>query len=159
MHHHTQRLIFLLVALFCIWSLVESKKSEKGGAVKPEDKMDGIIELDDKSFAETINGKQNVLVEFYAPWCTYCKRFAPKLKQFASLLKSSPRGKDLILAKVDGDEHPDLADKYSVQGYPTVLLFKKDMPIDQPVEYVLETADVIKVLDFLHQELDAPSTK
>lgn len=81
------------------------------------------------------------------------------MKQFASLLKSSPRSKDLILAKVDGDEHPDLADKYNVQGYPTVLLFKKDNPIDQPVEYILETADVIKVLDFLHQELDTPQVK
>ncbi len=97
-------------------------------------------------------------VSIHFSYHIHSKRFAPKLKQFASLLKSSPRGKDLILAKVDGDEHPELADKFSVQGYPTVLLFKKDKPIDQPVEYVLETADVIKVLDFLHQELDAPAS-
>lgn len=66
-------IIFLLFALFCSWILlVDSKKPDsKTGVVKPEEVMDGIIELDDKSFTEVVNGKQHILVEFYAPWCTY----------------------------------------------------------------------------------------
>lgn len=58
----------------------------------------------------------------YAPWCGHCKALAPEYEKAADTLVAS--GKDLPLIKVDCTEEQDLCQKYEVQGYPTVKLFK-----------------------------------
>jgi len=61
-----------------------------------------------------------LLAEFYAPWCGHCKALAPEYEDAATKLKE----KNIPLAKIDCTEEADLCQKFEVQGYPTVKVFR-----------------------------------
>ncbi|KAE9585752.1 hypothetical protein Lal_00010211 [Lupinus albus] len=78
-----------------------------------------VVVLNDKNFSDVINNNRFVLVEFYAPWCGHCKALAPEYAEAATELKD----KGVILAKVDASEENELAQKYDIQGFPTLYFF------------------------------------
>ncbi|WP_050637197.1 thioredoxin family protein [Candidatus Stoquefichus sp. SB1] len=65
---------------------------------------------------ETLKNKEEVVVEFWAPWCGYCKRLAPVLKQVA---------KDIDIYQVNIDELEAFSDEYGVETIPTLLVLRK----------------------------------
>lgn len=72
------------------------------------------------NFEETIlKSKTPVLVDFYADWCTPCKMMSPIIEEISNEFK----GKITVL-KINIDECPDIAQKYSVMSIPTIILFK-----------------------------------
>ncbi len=58
-----------------------------------------------------------VLVDFWAPWCPPCRLIAPVLDELAERHDGS-----LKIAKVNVDEHPELAAEFRVSGIPTLVL-------------------------------------
>lgn len=59
-----------------------------------------------------------VLVDFWAEWCGPCKVLGPVLEHLAKQSNG-----DWVLAKVDVDQHQELATRYGVRGIPNVKLF------------------------------------
>ena len=59
-----------------------------------------------------------VLVEFWAPWCTYCRRRAPALAQTAAQYQDT-----LCIGQINIDEEPALAEKEKIELVPTLLLY------------------------------------
>ena len=51
------------------------------------------------NFMSTLETNNNVLVEFYAPWCGHCKKLLPEFEEAAAQLKEEKV--DILLAKVD----------------------------------------------------------
>jgi len=75
------------------------------------------VHVTDAAFEKTIlQNPMPVIVDFWAPWCGPCKSIAPMLEK---ILKENA-GK-LIVAKVNTDENSEWAQKYNVQGIPTLL--------------------------------------
>jgi len=80
-----------------------------------------LIDLDDSTFDKVVlDKKQNVFVEFYAPWCGHCKSLEPTYIKFANVFANEPNVK---IARVNADEHKVHSSKYGVSGFPTLKYF------------------------------------
>lgn len=77
------------------------------------------IELNSNEFYEKIAGEKPVLVDFWAPWCVYCRRIAPAYEKIAEQY-----GQELIVAKVNIDEAPDVALREQIEVIPTLVLYR-----------------------------------
>lgn len=86
-----------------------------------------VVVLKDSNFSEFIDKNRYVMVEFYAPWCGHCQSLAPEYAAAATELKG-----EVVLAKVDATEETVLAQKYEIQGFPTVFFFVEGVHRDYP---------------------------
>ncbi|XP_026147792.1 protein disulfide-isomerase A4 [Mastacembelus armatus] len=103
----------------------EEDDEDDGAEVKEEN---GVLILTDSNYDTFIEGKDTVLVEFYAPWCGHCKQFAPEYERIAQTLKDNDP--PIPVAKVDATVASELAKRFEVSGYPTIKILKKGEPVD-----------------------------
>ncbi|CAD5206829.1 unnamed protein product [Bursaphelenchus okinawaensis] len=80
-----------------------------------------VVTLTESNF-DDISKYEVALVKFYAPWCGHCKRLAPEFEKAATKLKSNDP--PITLIDVDCDSEKDLCQRFSVQGYPTLKVFR-----------------------------------
>uniref|UniRef100_A0A673IXF8 Protein disulfide-isomerase n=2 Tax=Sinocyclocheilus rhinocerous TaxID=307959 RepID=A0A673IXF8_9TELE len=78
-----------------------------------------VLELDDSDFERSAAMHETLLVEFFAPWCGHCQRLAPEYEAAATKLKGT-----LPLAKVDCTVNSETCERFGVNGYPTLKIFR-----------------------------------
>lgn len=77
------------------------------------------IHLNKKQFEQYIQEDKLLLVDYWAPWCTYCRRIAPAYEKVAEQY-----GERIVVAKVNIDEEPQLAQQERIEVIPTLVLYK-----------------------------------
>jgi len=89
---------------------------------------DSVVKLTDKTFDDFIKKEETVLVKFFAPWCGHCKRLAPEfIKASDILIKDENK---VVLAEVDATAEEELAQRFSIHGYPTLYIFRNGEKVE-----------------------------
>lgn len=79
-----------------------------------------VLELTDENFDEMIiQTDVPAVVDFWAEWCAPCKAIAPVVEALAEEYAGKVR-----VGKLNVDENPKTASRFSVRGIPTLLIFK-----------------------------------
>ena len=77
------------------------------------------MNINAKQYEELVLGSKPVLVDFWAPWCTYCRRINPALDKIADSRE------DVMIVKVNIDEEPELARQERIEVIPTLVVYKE----------------------------------
>ncbi len=89
------------------------------------------ISVSDSNFDQTVlQAETPVLVDFWAPWCRPCLMVAPILDELAKEYSGK-----VSMVRLDVDQNPKTASKYSIMSIPTLLLFKKGEPVSHIVGF------------------------
>ena len=89
---------------------------------------DGVVELTPENFEREVTRREGaVFVEFYAPWCPYCKRLEPIWEELPEKLEEA--GSKTRVARMNVDAYADYASAYAVTGFPTLMLFENGRPV------------------------------
>ncbi len=82
------------------------------------------LELTNDNFEqEVLRSPIPALVEFWAPWCTHCRRISGVMEQVAGEYAGSA-----VVAQLNVDDAPDLARRYGVEVIPTLQVFVGGQP-------------------------------
>ena len=77
-----------------------------------------VIHANKDNFNELRAGDKPVLVDFYADWCGPCRMVAPIVEEIAA------ENADVVVAKVNVDDSPELASEFGVFSIPTLVVLK-----------------------------------
>lgn len=94
-----------------------------------------------ESFAEIINGRTPVLVDFFAEWCGPCKLMKLVLEELRQRMGDSIR-----ILKIDIDKTPALASNLHIQSVPTLILFQQGKTVWRQAG-VVQAAQLEKIIN------------
>ena len=126
---------------------IESYNNSSNNALANENPV--IIEVITENFmAEVIERSKEtpVIVDFWAPWCEPCKQLTPIIEK---IIKE--KNGNVILAKMNIDESPEVAQQLKIQSIPAVMAFNDGQPVDgfvgvQPEKNISEFVNKISSL-------------
>ncbi len=99
----------------------------------------------EKFEADVLKSDKPVIVDFWAEWCGPCRMVAPVLEEIAN----EYRGR-VVVAKVNVDNEPTLAEQYNVTGIPLLGVFKDGQMVKQLVGARPKAAIVAELAEFLN---------
>ncbi len=102
------------------------------------------INVNEKQLKELLKENKPVLVDFWAPWCGYCRRIAPAYERIAD-----EYAEEVNVVKVNIDEEPGLAQAENIEVIPTLVFYKGG----QAVNTVVAPQSKAAIEDFINQSL------
>lgn len=87
-----------------------------------------VINLDERQFRNLMADGKTVLVDYWAPWCGYCRRIAPAYDRIGEQYADK-----LIIAKLNIDEAPQVAQEEAIEVIPTLVLYRDGKAVNSIV--------------------------
>ncbi len=89
------------------------------------------IEISNDWQDKVISSKDPVIVDFWAPWCPWCMKLMPVFEQVSKQYEGR-----LVFAKVNVEEHEDIAQANGVMGIPVLKMFCNGRNVGELVGYM-----------------------
>ena len=104
------------------------------------------VELTEPTFAETIEGNDLVILDFWAEWCGPCKAYGPVYERV------SEEFPDVVFGKIDTEDQQGLAGMFGIRSIPTTIAFKEGIgvfmqPGALPEDALRDLVEKLKELD------------
>ena len=77
------------------------------------------MNINNQKFQELLQEDKPLLVDFWAPWCSYCRRIGPAYDRIAQQFEEN-----LNIVKINIDEEPALAEAEHIEVIPTLVLYR-----------------------------------
>ena len=77
------------------------------------------MNINKEQFDKAMESGKAILVDFWAPWCSYCRRIGPAYDKVAAQY-----AENLDVVKVNIDDEPLLANLERIEVIPTLVLYK-----------------------------------
>ncbi|GBE20594.1 MAG TPA: thioredoxin [Candidatus Pacearchaeota archaeon] len=104
---------------------------------------DNVPELTNREF-ESFTKEGLVLLDFFAEWCMPCVMMAPVLEDLSEKLKGK-----IKIGKVNFEDNPQLAQKFSISAFPTFVLFKEGKEVNRFIGAMSEDEFEEKLREYL----------
>ena len=98
------------------------------------------VRINKNNFDLVKNSDKTVLLDFYADWCGPCRMVLPLVEQIA---EENPQ---YLVAKINVDEEPELAQEFGVSTIPTLVVMKNGEIVSQSVG-AKQKAQILAMLD------------
>ena len=102
------------------------------------------IQINNAQYNEMLQGDKPLLVDYWAPWCDYCRRIGPAYDRIADQF-----GNEIHVVKINIDDEPLLAHQEHIEVIPTLVLYKGGKAIGSVVAPESKAA----IEEFIRQSL------
>ena len=117
------------------------------------------LDLTEPEFAEVIENNDIVILDFWAEWCGPCKAYGPVYERVSNEFE------DVIFAKINTEEEPQLGRMFNIRSIPTTIAFKEQIgvfmqPGALPEDALRDLVVMLKDLDMdeVRQEMESIKT-
>ena len=94
--------------------------------------MANVLEITDENFELEVEKEETItLVDFWATWCGPCRKLSPVIDELAKEFEGKVK-----FVKIKADENTQTAQKYSISGVPSLLVFKNGEVVERMVNIV-----------------------
>ena len=114
------------------------------------------LDLTEPKFAEVIENNDIVILDFWAEWCGPCKAYGPVYERVSNEFE------DVIFAKINTEEEPQLGRMFNIRSIPTTIAFKEQIgvfmqPGALPEDALRDLVVMLKDLDMdeVRQEMES----
>ncbi len=114
------------------------------------------LDLTEPEFAEVIENNDIVILDFWAEWCGPCKAYGPVYERVSNEFEN------VIFAKINTEEEPQLGRMFNIRSIPTTIAFKEQIgvfmqPGALPEDALRDLVVMLKDLDMdeVRQEMES----
>lgn len=103
------------------------------------------VNLNTEQFYKLMEEGKTVLLDFWAPWCVYCRRISSAYDKLAEQY-----GDRLVVAKINIDDEPVAANQEQIRVIPTLVLYQGG----EAIASIVAPESKAKIEEFLRDNLD-----